>query len=77
MAFVVDNILSVDDDHNIIGLTLSLRQTWMDNRIYPRKGALLENGGWLPAPTRMGRNPETGISAHVWMPKIFIYWLTL
>lgn len=75
MLFNIDNILSVDHDHNIIGATISLRQTWVDNRIFPRKKSLLENDGWLSAPSRMGRNPETGIPQHIWMPKLYIYGL--
>ena len=75
MVFKVDNVLSVDHDHNIIGLTVSLRQTWMDHRIHARNNSLLKSNRWLPVPTRMGRNPETGIPEHIWMPKLFIYWL--
>ena len=75
MLFNIDNILSVDHDHNIIGTTLSLRQTWIDNRIFPRKKSLLKEGGWLSAPSRMGRDPETGIPQQIWMPKFYIYGL--
>ena len=77
MSFQLYNIISVDNDNNVIGMTLSLRQTWMENRIYPKKKSLIEqNGGWLPVPAEMGRNPETGIPQKVWMPKFFIYFLT-
>lgn len=77
ISFQLYNIISVDNDDNVIGVTLSLRQTWMENRIYPKKKGLIEqNGGWLPLAAEMGRNPETGIPQKVWMPKFFIYWLT-
>ena len=75
MEYSLDNILSVDHDHNILGITLSLRQSWIDNRVFPRNRSMLDNGRWLAAPTRMGRNPETGIPEHIWMPKFYIYWL--
>ena len=75
LEYALDNILSVDHDHNILGITLSLRQSWVDNRVFARNKSMLENGGWLAAPTRMGRNPETGIPEHIWMPKFYIYWL--
>ena len=61
MQFSLENILSVDHDHNTIGLTVSLRQTWIDNRVYTKKSSLLKNGGWMAVPTKMGRDPETGI----------------
>ena len=75
MAFEINNILSVDHDHNIIGLTLSLRQTWRDDRVFLKTPYIIGNGGWLPAPARMGRDPETGIPKEIWMPKFYIYWL--
>ena len=75
LEYALDNILSVDHDHNILGITLSLRQSWVDNRVFARDKSMLENSGWLAAPTRMGRNPETGIPEHIWMPKFYIYWL--
>ena len=76
MEFQMYNIIEIDSDSNVVGVTLSLRQTWMENRIYPRKPSLIKNNeGWLPLPAEMGRNPETGISKEVWMPKFFIYWL--
>ena len=75
MLFKIDNILSVDHDQNVIGSTISLRQTWIDNRIFPRRKSLLEDDAWLSAPSRMGRDPETGIPQEIWMPKFYIYGL--
>ena len=75
MQFSLENILSVDHDHNTIGLTVSLRQTWIDNRVYTKKSSLLKNGGWMAVPTKMGRDPETGIPQYIWMPKFYIYFL--
>ena len=64
--------LSVDCDHNIVGLSIILRQTWFDNRIYSKE----DDGKFSWLPTRMGRNPETGIPQEVWMPNLFFYSMT-
>ena len=45
ISFQLYNIISVDNDDNVIGITLALRQTWMENRIYPRKKGLIEQNG--------------------------------
>ena len=76
LAFEVYSIILVDNDHNVIGLTLSLRQSWIDNRIRPRNKKLLKSNSWLPAPAEMGRNRETGLPQQVWMPKFYVYRLT-
>ena len=71
IGFKIDTIFSVDSDHNTVGLGMTLRQSWIDSRVFPKHK--LEKDGWLPIPSRLGRNPETGLSEKIWLPNLYIY----
>ena len=71
IGFKIDSILSVDSDHNIVGLGITLHQSWIDNRVFPKHK--LQKDDWLPIPSRLGRNPETGLSEKIWLPNLYIY----
>lgn len=64
--------LSVYCNHNVVGLSIRLRQTWIDNRVYSDQNT--DKRSWLP--TRMGRDPSTGLPGEIWMPNLFFYSMT-
>ena len=69
--------ISVDCDNNIVGVTIRLRQTWMDNRIC-HKQDINETAdiGVSIIPSRMGRDPESGIPQVIWMPNLYFFALS-
>ena len=74
MRFEIDSILSVDSDMNIVGIQLSLQQTWMDNRVSARNESLVENGAFISAPRTLYKEPDT--LPKLWMPTIWIFSMT-
>ena len=71
MEYDIDKVISVDTDLNIVGVQISLTQTWMDNRIYFKDDSSLKEGEWVTAPGRMYKNPYTLPS--IWIPGIWIF----
>ena len=76
MKFEVDSLISVDTDLNIVGIQMTLTQTWMDNRVNASKNAnsLVKKGKWLPAPRRLYKQPDN--LPEIWTPTIWVYSMT-
>jgi len=74
MKYEIDSILSVDSDLNIVGIQLSLQQTWMDNRVTAKNEILVENGAFIPAPRTLYKEPDT--LPKVWIPTIWVFSMT-
>ena len=74
MKYQVDSVISVDSDLNIVGIQLSLQQTWMDNRVTARNETLVENGAFISAPRTLYKEPDT--LPKVWMPQIWVFSMT-
>ena len=74
MKYEVDSIISVDSDLNIVGIQLSLEQTWMDNRLSAKNESLVENGAFVSAPRTLYKEPDT--LPKVWLPQIWVFSMT-
>ena len=74
MKYEIDNIISVDSDLNLVGIQLSLHQTWMDNRVSAKNESLVENGAFISAPRTLYKEPDT--LPKVWLPSIWIFSMT-
>jgi hypothetical protein len=74
MQYEIDSILSVDSDLNIVGIQVSLQQTWMDNRVTAKNESLVENGAFIPAPRTLYKEPDT--LPKVWIPTIWVFSMT-
>ena len=69
MKYDVDRVMSVDTDINLMGVQISLTQTWVDDRI-SFKGKV-DYGEWIAAPIRMYKEP--GALPKIWMPRIWVH----
>lgn len=75
MTYILDNILSVDSDLNIVGIQLSLMQTWMDTRIFLKNQSFSENNcDWISLPDSLHKISEQ--LPTIWIPNIWVYSMT-
>ena len=74
MKYEIDSIISVDSDLNIVGIQLSLKQTWMDNRVSAKNESLVEDGAFISAPRTLYKEPDT--LPKVWIPAIWVFSMT-
>ena len=75
MKYDVDKVISVDTDINVVGMQISITQTWMDNRIYfCDQGNKIKDGQWIAAPRRMFKEPDN--LPKIWIPSIWVFSMT-
>jgi hypothetical protein len=76
MKYEIDDVISVDTELNVVGVQVSLTQTWMDNRVNTSKNVQrrVEQGEWISAPGRMYKQDET--MPEIWTPTLWIYSMT-
>ena len=69
MKYAVDRVMSVDTDINLMGVQMSLTQSWIDDRISFKEE--IGYGKWIAAPIRMFQEPDA--LPKIWMPRIWVY----
>ena len=75
MKYDVDKVIAVDTDMNVVGMQISITQTWMDNRIYfSDQGNKIKDGQWIAAPRRMFKEPDN--LPKIWIPSIWVFSMT-
>ena len=73
VRYEIDDIISVDIDLKLVGVQVSMTQTWIDNRVNVSENARdqIDNGEWITAPSRMYN--EIDVLPQVWTPRIWLY----
>ena len=74
MQYEIDNIISVNDDLKVIGIQVSLEQTWMDNRISAKNESLVDDGRMMSAPRHLYEDPNN--LPMVWIPQLWFIDMT-
>ena len=74
MKYEIDSIISVDEDQNVVGIQLSLTQTWMDDRISLANETFLDENNWTSVPRRLYKEPDT--LPAIWIPNLWTYSMT-
>ena len=76
MKYEIDDIISVDIDLKVVGVQISMTQTWIDNRVNVSKKveSQFDNGEWISAPSRMYN--EIDVFPQIWTPRIWILAMT-
>ena len=69
MKFDVDKMIAVDTDLNIMGVQMSLTQTWQDDRI--RFKTQIDYGEWVAAPLMMFKEPDN--LPKIWIPRLWVH----
>ena len=69
MKYDVDRVMSVDTDINLMGVQISLTQTWRDDRISFKDK--IDYGEWIAAPIQMFDEPDA--LPKIWMPRIWVH----
>ena len=71
MQYDIDKVISVDTDLNVVGVQISLTQTWMDNRICIKEDGYQKDDEWVTAPSRMFKDPNN--LPEIWIPSIWVF----
>ena len=73
MTYTIKGISHVDCDKSEIGLDISLRQTWVDDRVFVRNTSLWKNN-IIGAPPSMYKSPNK--LPKVWIPSLYLINMT-
>ena len=74
MNFEIENVMSVDSDTSTIGVQLSLRMTWMDNRVTFKNESLSKNCGMVSVPSVLFKEPIA--LPKLWIPTLWFEAMT-